>query len=575
MAIRKFRKHIKPFIWFITILFILSSAMLAYMNMRSSYDRANVYALKLNGNKISKVDIERSKNNLVQGYSRFLGDKTDKSLIEVLAFDEVINKNLTLEIADKLNVKVPNKEVNLQYESIEKSVGNKEQFKRMLAAQGYTTKTFKLEIKNNMLIEKTFQKIKEGIIPSEEEINKRYNEEMNTLYSDKTLDEVKDQIINSLKEEKGMREYLTLLEQSKNNAKVENVAPEYEKLVRKIEMEKDGFKISNVDLAKRTLNSLYVTNGDKEKADAQVKEYYDDQINLAKEAVKRGIKIPENLPLDYQFEYLQKQLFENIKSQINPTQEDLKTYFDNNSLKYDVFPSAQANIAVIQIEPSAVDKEKAKEEATSILSELTPENFKDKAKEYSTGPSSQNGGELGWFSKGDMVEPFQKAVFEGEVGKVYPEPVETVFGYHLILIEDRKDNENRAKASHILITPKISEKTVEEKIKEVDLLKTKLENKEIEFKNLNKDRKDIIQNNLFKINNAGYISGLGYNEELSKVILDAPLNKIESLVVDDKIYIFDKIEDVKYKKAKFEDVKDKVREDYLNSEAQKNMKEYI
>ena len=575
MAIRKFRKHIKPFIWFITILFILSSAMLAYMNMRSSYDRANVYALKLNGNKISKVDIERSKNNLVQGYSRFLGDKTDKSLIEVLAFDEVINKNLTLEIADKLNVKVPNKEVNLQYESIEKSVGNKEQFKRMLAAQGYTTKIFKLEIKNNMLIEKTFQKIKEGIVPSEEEINKRYNEEMNALYSGKTLDEVKDQIINSLKEEKGMREYLTLLEQSKNNAKVEDVAPEYEKLVRKIEMEKDGFKISNVDLAKRTLNSLYVTNGDKEKADAQVKEYYDDQINLAKEAVKRGIKIPENLPLDYQFEYLQKQLFENIKSQINPTQEDLKTYFDNNSLKYDVFPSAQANITVIQIEPSAVDKEKAKEEANSILSELTSENFKEKAKEYSTGSSSQNGGELGWFSKGDMVEPFQKAVFEGEIGKVYPEPIETVFGYHLILIEDRKDNENRAKASHILITPKISEKTVEEKIKEVDSLKTKLENKEIEFKNLNKDRKDITQNNLFKINNIGYISGLGYNEELSKVILDAPLNKIESLVVDDKIYIFDKIEDVKYKKAKFEDVKDKVREDYLNSEAQKNMKEYI
>lgn len=47
MAIRKFRKHIKPFIWVITILFVLSSAMLAYMNMRSSYDRANVYAFKL------------------------------------------------------------------------------------------------------------------------------------------------------------------------------------------------------------------------------------------------------------------------------------------------------------------------------------------------------------------------------------------------------------------------------------------------------------------------------------------------------------------------------------------------
>ena len=52
MAIRKFRKHIKPFIWFITILFIASSAMLAYMNMKSSYSRANVYAFKLDGDKI-------------------------------------------------------------------------------------------------------------------------------------------------------------------------------------------------------------------------------------------------------------------------------------------------------------------------------------------------------------------------------------------------------------------------------------------------------------------------------------------------------------------------------------------
>ena len=59
-----------------------------------------------------------------------------------------------------------------------------------------------------------------------------------------------------------------------------------------------------------------------------------------------------------------------------------------------------------------------------------------------------------------MVEPFQKAVFEGEVGKVYPTPVETVFGYHLILIEDRNDKESKAKASHILITPKVSEATI-------------------------------------------------------------------------------------------------------------------
>lgn len=575
MAIRKFRKHIKPFIWFITILFVFSSAILAYMNMKSSYDRANVYALKLNGEKISKIDIEKTKNNLTQGYSRFLGNNVDKGLIEILAFDDVINRNLTLEIAEDLNVKVPSKEVNAQYESIENSIGNKEQFKRMLAAQGYTKKTFKIDIKNSMLIEKTFQRIKDGVNPTEEEILKKYNEDKYTLYDGKDIAQVREQVINSIKEQKGMIEYLTLLERNRKAAKIEEISPEYADLVKKVEIEKDGFKVTNVDIAKRTLNALYATGGNKDEASAQVKEFYEDQINLANEAIKRGITVEADLPVDYQFEYLQKGLFEKIKSSINPTTEDLKTYFQNNSLKYDTFPSAQAEIAVLKIEPSEMDKERAKKEAEEILKNLTPENFKEKAKEHSTGPSSSNGGELGWFSKGDMVEPFQKAVFEGEVGKVYPTPVETVFGYHLILIEDRKDNENKAKASHILISPKISVETTVAKGEEIEALKEKLSNKEVEFKNLAKDRKDVIQSNTFKINNAGYISGLGYNDILAKTILDAPLNKVETLTVEDKIYIFNKFEDVKYKKAKFEEVQDKVKEDYLNSKAQEEMKRYI
>ena len=42
-----------------------------------------------------------------------------------------------------------------------------------------------------------------------------------------------------------------------------------------------------------------------------------------------------------------------------------------------------------------------------------------------------------------------------------------------------------------------------------------------------------------------------------------------------KVYIFNKTEDIKYKKAKFEEVKDSVREDYINSKAQEDMKKYI
>lgn len=575
MAIRKFRKHIKPFIWVITILFVTSSAMLAYMNMRSSYNRANVYALKLDGEKISKLDVEKTKASLIQGYSRYLGDKLDKDLIELIAFDDVINRNLTLKIAEKLNIKVPSSEVNAQYDAIENSVGNKEQFKRMLAVQGYTKTTFKNEIKNNMLIEKTFQKIQEGITPTDEEILANFNENKNSLYAGKTLDEVKPEIIKSIKEQKGMERYLKLLEELKLDAKVEDVAPEYQNLVEKVEIDKDGFKITNVDLAKRTLGILFMGNIDKDEAKVQANTYYENQVKLAEEAKKRGVVVDGTLPVDYQFAQYQKGLFENIKSQIKPTEADLKEYFEKNSLKYDVFPSAQADIAIVQIEPSSEDKAKAKAEAENILKTLTSENFKEKAKELSQGPSASNGGELGWFSKGDMVEPFQKAVFEGEVGKVYPVPVETVFGYHLILIEDRNDTEGKAKASHILITPKVSKETISSKEKEIAELKNKLSSKEITFENLRKERPDVIQSNSFRINDAGYISGLGYNEKLAKYILNAPENTVETVTIDDKIYIFDKTEDIKYQKAKFENVKDRVLEDYLNSKAQEEMKQYI
>lgn len=575
MAIRKFRKHIKPFIWFITIIFMVSSAILAYMNIKSSYSRVNIYAFKLNGEKILKFDVEKTKSNLTQGYSRYLGDKLDKDLVEVIAFDDVVKRNLTLGIADDLNLKVPNSEINAQYDAIENSVGDKEQFKRMLAVQGYTKKTFKNDIRDNILVEKTFQKIQEGIEPTEEEIEANYNQNKDTLYKDKTLEEVKPEIIKALKEEKGLEKYLELLEVAKQNAKIENVAPEYQNLVEKVEIDKAGFKITNVDLAKRTLNMLFAGDIIKNGEESGAKLYYDSQIKIANEAKKRGITVKATLPVDYQFAIYQNGLLENIKSELKPTEKELKEYFEKNSLKYDTFPSAQANIAVVQVDPSSADKEKAKKEAEDILKELTTENFKEKAKELSQGPSAGNGGELGWFSKGDMVEPFQKAAFEGEVGKIYPIPVETVFGYHLIYVEDRNDKEEKVKASHILITPKVSVETKKAKEEEIKGLLTKLQNKELTFDKLTSERKDIIQSSSFKINNAGYISGLGYNEVLAKKILDAPSNKVESLTIEDKIYIFDKTEDVKYKKANFKDVIESVKKDYLNSKAQEVMKKYI
>nr|WP_317280063.1 peptidylprolyl isomerase [uncultured Fusobacterium sp.] len=576
MAIRKFRKQMKPIIWFVTILFVLSGSYLTIMNLKGSMSSGGAtYAFKLDGEKISKLEVERTKATMIDGYSKYLGDKIDRSLIDIIAFNEVVNKNITLKIADDLKVKVPGSEVSEQYDRIESSIGNREQFKRMLQVQGYTRKSFKEELEKNLIVAKTLEKIRENVVPTEDETKEFYDENQYTMFNGKKLDEVKDSIVKELKEIKGNEEYAVLLEQYRNKIKLDNIADEYSAYVEKPELESDGFVVTNLDMARKTLQNLFLTNGDREKARELSKEYYDNQFKLAKEAVARGIKVDENLPLDYKFAEYNRELFENIKNSLNPTDEQLKEFFNKNRMAYDVFPSSDAYIAILKVDPSEADKAAAKEKANELLKKLTVENFADMARENTDEPNS-NGGDLGWFSKKDMVEPFQKAIFEGEVGKIYPEPVETVFGQHLIYIADRNDEEERAKASHILVTPKISQETLEQKEKELGALKAKLIENKVKFEDLAKENKDVLHSGLYSnINDAGYIPNLGYNSDLTKLIFKAPLNKIETAVINDTIFIFEKVKEVKYKAADFNENKAKIKDDYLNYQSQEEMKKLI
>ncbi len=65
-------------------------------------------------------------------------------------------------------------------------------------------------------------------------------------------------------------------------------------------------------------------------------------------------------------------------------------------------------------------------------------SFADLAKKYSTDPSSKDkGGELGFFSQGQMVPAFQAAAFSQKIGEIGP-PVKSPFGYHIIVVEEVK-----------------------------------------------------------------------------------------------------------------------------------------
>ena len=82
-------------------------------------------------------------------------------------------------------------------------------------------------------------------------------------------------------------------------------------------------------------------------------------------------------------------------------------------------------------------KEEALQKINDLKEKATPKNFAQLAKDSSTGPTGPTGGDLGWFSAGQMVPEFDKAVYEMQVGAI-SDVVETQFGYHLIYKTDEK-----------------------------------------------------------------------------------------------------------------------------------------
>lgn len=77
------------------------------------------------------------------------------------------------------------------------------------------------------------------------------------------------------------------------------------------------------------------------------------------------------------------------------------------------------------------------EEALELKDSIaSPEDFARIAAEYSKCPSGAEGGDLGYFGRGMMVKPFEDAAFSLPVG-VVSDPVETQFGWHLILVTDK------------------------------------------------------------------------------------------------------------------------------------------
>ena len=563
MAIRKFRQRMKVITLVITIAFAVSSAALYVMN-QMSYTTTKNYAFKINGNKVKLEDVMRSKSMLANNFR----NEVDEDIIGVLALNQVVENELAQELADSLKIKISSKDINNEYQNIESNFKDKEQFKRMLTAQGYTKASLKKELEKSMRSIKAREVIGSQVTVNDEEIGKYYEENKFYLFQGLPLEDVKERVKQYLIQEKANDLYQQELEKLKDKMVLSDVNQEFDKYMEKVQVEKDGVEFTNVDYSK--IYITFISNGlDKEAAKEETDKFIESQVKMVKAAENNGIEIAKDLPVSLKVKEAYEKLYSKLESQVVVNDEELNKFFEANRMKYDIYPSADAYIAYVKLYPSDADKKIANEKAKEILKTVNKDNFASIAKEKSECPSAANGGELGWFTKEDMVAEFSDAAFKGKAGEIYPEVVDTVFGSHIIFVQEKNEDDKTVRASHILVKSNVSPETIAERVKLEEEQALKLSNGEIKFENLPKDK--YVDSSLFtKITEQGYIPGIGYKEELAEEIYKAPLNKVVVKNIGKDIYVFQKIKEVQSKKMTLDEVKEQVTKDY---KAQKTMEE--
>lgn len=118
-----------------------------------------------------------------------------------------------------------------------------------------------------------------------------------------------------------------------------------------------------------------------------------------------------------------------MSEEIEVTDEELKAEYDAQT----------ANMAKAEFKASHILLEN-EEDAVAVIEELANgADFATLAKERSTDPAGPNGGDLGWFQRGAMVEEFTDAVETMEVGENSKTPVKSSFGYHVIQLVDKRE----------------------------------------------------------------------------------------------------------------------------------------
>jgi peptidyl-prolyl cis-trans isomerase C len=191
------------------------------------------------------------------------------------------------------------------------------------------------------------------------------------------------------------------------------------------ESQRKGIKVDEAAINEQVITMKKRFSSEAEFKSALIK------LNLSKAAIKAQLK---------QGLAIQQFIDTHIVQKATVSDQEIKAFYESSPGLFKQPEQVRASHILIKVEPQADESKKAA--ARKKIEEIQHrvqkgENFAALAKEFSQGPSSAKGGDLGYFGQGQMVKPFEEAAFAiipGDVSDI----VETRFGYHLIKVIERK-----------------------------------------------------------------------------------------------------------------------------------------
>jgi foldase protein prsA len=607
MSVRKHKSTIKV----ISIVLILAfAASMIYAGW--AFLKNNVFVehrkviTEVNGEKIYAEEIERNYsdfesrlNSVVaqrkQQIAQLGGDPNGfknlpEEIIREYTLKNLIDQKLLLSSAKDLKVKVSSADVNKIVEDTQKQQGGKEAFIQFLTINGYNLTTFKELVKNNLLFEKVSEKIQSSLKISDDELKKTYERYKYFNFQDQTFEEAKEQITQSLEDENAQMLFSSHLAKAWKNAKIKvknddtkniDYKKMYENITRTV-VEKDGYKFDGASLNEKIVTMFIRSEKgyDKsleEEAKKSLQADLDKLLEVAKKAKAAGLKAsPEFVGIQELNDYAKK-YYNYLIDTYKPTEQAMLERFNSKKDTYNIQNTIAGQVVGDYFQASQADIAELKKRADEIMKTITKENFAQKAKELSQDPGSkENGGQLGEVDLTQLVPEFAEAVKKAEKGKITG-PVKTEFGYHIIYVEDKDaSNENKAKVSHILITPTVSEATKQEIIKKMKSLKDQIIAKKVTWQQVNtQDKyKFEVKEQFKKLTKSQAIPGIGkFDSELSNKLFESKVGDILEHQTEYGYFLLSKISEIPFKEVTFEQVKERIRLElafeYVNEEVEK------